>query len=70
VEVHRRPQHSPAELMQQDHFTPEELATLLEVDVNLIREAAYEGRLKAQIVDHHIISISRADALTWLNERR
>jgi hypothetical protein len=54
----------------QDHFTPEELATLLEMDVNLIREAAFNGRLKAEIVDHTIIRISRADALRWLDARR
>jgi hypothetical protein len=56
--------------MEQTSYTPEELATLLEVDVNLIREAAYNGRLKAEIVDHNIISISRADALRWLDARR
>ena len=56
--------------MMQDHFTPEELATLLEADVNLIREDAYSGLLKAQIIDHHIVSISRTDALNWLNARR
>ncbi len=70
MEVHRRPEHSPAELMMQDHFTPEELATLLETDVNLIREDVHSGLLKAQIIDHHIVSISRADALNWLNARR
>jgi hypothetical protein len=56
--------------MMQDRFTPEELATLLEMDVNLIRQAAYQGRLKATIVEHDIVSISRADALRWLDERR
>lgn len=70
MEVHNRPKRSPAELIMQDSYTPEELATLLEMDVNLIREAAYHGRLKAEIINHDIISISRADALRWLDERR
>src|SRR5262245_30366874 len=69
VEVHDRPERSPEQLLLQDSYTPEELATLLEMDVNLIREAAFNGRLKAQIVDHEIVSISRADALRWLAER-
>jgi hypothetical protein len=56
--------------MTQDQYTPEDLATLLEVDVNLIREEAFTGRLKAEIVDHNIVSISRADALRWLDARR
>jgi hypothetical protein len=55
--------------LTQDCYTPEELATLLEMDVNLIRQAAYNGRLKAFIVEHHVLSISRADALHWLEGR-
>jgi hypothetical protein len=70
VEVDDRRERSPAELMTQDQYTPEDLATLLEVDVNLIREEAFTGRLKAEIVDHNIVSISRADALRWLDARR
>jgi hypothetical protein len=69
MEVHDRPRRTPAEILTQDRYTPEELATLLEMDVNLIRQAAYNGRLKANIVDHHILTISRADALRWLDER-
>ncbi|HKG25977.1 MAG TPA: hypothetical protein VKB09_10040 [Thermomicrobiales bacterium] len=70
MEVHNRPERSQVELLRQDCYTPEELATLLEMDVNLIREDAYTGRLRAAIVDHHILSISREDALRWLDERR
>jgi hypothetical protein len=69
MEVPNRPKRSPAELLSQSSFTPEELATLLEMDVNLIRQAAYNGRLEATILDHDIVSISRAAALRWLEER-
>lgn len=69
MEVRDKPERSLVELMLQDSYTPEELATLLEMDVNLIRQAAYNGRLEARIVDHDIISISRAAALRWLEER-
>lgn len=69
MEVHNQPRRSSAELLTQDTYTPEELATLLEMDVNLIRQAAYNGRLKATIVDHNIVGISRVDALRWLDER-
>ncbi len=70
MEVHDRPERSPAELLMQDSYTPEELATLLQMDVNLIRQAAYQGRLRADIIDNDIIGIDRADALRWLDERR
>ncbi|MEA2514772.1 MAG: hypothetical protein QOF33_268 [Thermomicrobiales bacterium] len=68
MEVAHRPERSPAELLMQDCYTPEELATLVEMDVNLIRQAAFCGRLEAMIVDHHILGISRANALHWLEK--
>jgi hypothetical protein len=70
MEIEKQPDRTPEELLLQDRYTPEELATLLEMDVNLIREAAFEGRLRAEIVDHDIVSISREDALRWLSARR
>lgn len=56
-------------LIHQDHFEPDDLATLLEMDVSLIRHAAFAGELKATVVDHHIVSIRREDVLAWLAER-
>ena len=56
----------PATLLHQDHYTPEELAELLGMSVYAVRHAAREGELKAAIVDHHILSIRREDALAWL----
>ncbi len=57
------------ELLLQSEYSPEELSTLIDIDLDLIRHAAFQGRLKARIVDHDIISIQRDDALTWLKTR-
>jgi nucleotide-binding universal stress UspA family protein len=58
-----------ASLLLQDEYRPEEPARLLAMDVALVRQAALTGRLRARVVDHHVLSISRADALRWLAER-
>jgi nucleotide-binding universal stress UspA family protein len=59
-----------ADLLRQDQYRPEELAELLNMDVAVVRQAALAGQLHATIVDHHVLSIARADALRWLEERR
>lgn len=64
-----RPSRSPEELLHQDRFTPEELAAVLDMDVSFIRQEAFNGRLKAEIVEHHILSIRREDVLQWLADR-
>jgi hypothetical protein len=69
METRDRANRSTEELLRQDRYTPEELADLLEMDVNLIREAAFDHRLEAVIIDGDIVSISRAAALKWLNDR-
>lgn len=61
---------SPVErLMRQDHYTPQELADLLEMPLSLITHDAFAGKLHANIVDHDIVSIRREDVITWLNNR-
>jgi hypothetical protein len=57
------------DLLHQSEYTPAELASLLDVPLTLIEHDAYAGKLKAVIVEHDIISISRADALAWLATR-
>lgn len=57
-------------LLAQDHYTPEELAQLLETTVEYIVESVYHGRLKAVIVDHQIAAIRRSDVLEWLASGR
>lgn len=61
-----RTQHSVYELLQQERFTPEEVAELLGIGVHIIQHAAFSGELRAQIVGHDIISIRRDDVLAWL----
>jgi hypothetical protein len=66
MELRERIGRTPDELLHQDHYTPEELAVLLDMDVNAIRAAVFNHRLKAFVVDHHIMCIRRDDALRWL----
>lgn len=56
-------------LLHQPHYTPQELAELLEVSPYLIWEEACSGRLQAFIVDHRVVSLRREDVLRWLRER-
>jgi hypothetical protein len=53
------------ELLQHDVYTPEEVSRLLGIDVNVVRTAAFEGELRAHIVEHDIISMRREDVLDW-----
>ncbi len=57
------------ELLHRDHYEADELADLLDMDVKLIRHAAFTGELRATIVNHHILSIRREDVLDWLQNR-
>jgi excisionase family DNA binding protein len=59
----------PTELLHHDHYTPEELAEVLDISVRTIEQAAFSGRLKAEIVDHHVVRISRGAAIAWLEWR-
>ena len=58
------------ELLHHDHYTCEELANLLDMDLHYIQHEALTGHLKAVIVEHHIASISRAAVLDWLRDRQ
>ena len=62
----RDPNESDERLLEQDQYTVEQLAKLLDMDHQLIERAVFNGELKAQIVEHHIVSISRADVIDWL----
>jgi hypothetical protein len=57
------------DLLHHAYYRPEELSTLLNMDVNLIRHAAFAGELKARVIDHHIVSIERSDVIDWLKNR-
>lgn len=56
-------------LMLQQEYTPEELATLLDLPQTLIEHDAYTGKLKSFVVNHNVICIRREDAIAWLQDR-
>jgi excisionase family DNA binding protein len=53
-------------LLKQNVYRPEEAASLLEIDVDVIRNAAFKGTLSATIIGHDIVEIRRNDLLEWL----
>jgi hypothetical protein len=57
------------ELLHHDHYSCEELANLLELDRHYVEHEALTGHLRASIVDHHIVSISRDAVVDWLRVR-
>ncbi len=61
----RRTHPSPEDLLQQDRYTPDEAAELLEIGIDVVRHAVFTGDLRAQVVEHDIISIDRVDVLAW-----
>lgn len=58
------------ESMHREHFTPKELASLLDTSVSVIEAAAVRGELKVYWADHHIVDIRRSDVLSWLEHNR
>jgi hypothetical protein len=53
-------------LFRQEWFSCEELGDLLDLSTDQIRRAVFEGRLRATVIDGHIVEITRHDALKWL----
>ena len=56
------------DLIRHDHYTPKQLARLVGIEPTLICEAVFHGQLKATVVNHHVVSIARQDAIDWLRE--
>ena len=54
------------DLLQHDHYTPKQLARLVGIEPSLVCEAVFHGDLKATTINHHVVSIARADAIAWL----
>jgi excisionase family DNA binding protein len=67
--MERRTHASVYELLQHERYTPEEVSELLGIGLDVVRHAAFTGELRAQIVGHDIISLSRDDVLAWFAER-
>ncbi len=55
-------------LLKQKIYRPEEAASLLEIDVDVIRNAAFEGTLPATIIGHDIVEIRRNDLFMSLKQ--
>ena len=55
-------------LLKQRIYRPEEAASLLEIDVDVIRIAAFEGTLPATIIGHDIVEIRRNDLFMSLKQ--
>lgn len=60
---------SPFELLHHERYTADELARLLCTSVHTIRHAAFSGELRAQILEHHILSVRREDVVAWYMSR-
>jgi len=69
METETRHWSHASELLHKDHYTPEELAELLDLPLHIIRHAAWSGELRAFVCDHHVLSIRRGDVLEWLKQR-
>jgi excisionase family DNA binding protein len=67
--MERHTPESVYELLQRDHYTPEEVADLLGIGLDAVRHAAFTGDLRATIVEHDIIRLSRDDVVAWFAER-
>jgi excisionase family DNA binding protein len=62
----------PGELedaLHHDHYSPEELAALLGMNLHTVEQAAHSGELRATIVDHRILSIRREDVVRWFERQ-
>jgi aryl carrier-like protein len=67
--MERRTDATIDELLHHERYTPEELSRLLGIGLDAIRHAAFAGELQAEIIEHDILHIRRADVLAWLSER-
>jgi hypothetical protein len=66
----RQTQEEIVDLLHHDHYTCEELAALLDIDLHYVQHEALTGHLKATIVEHHIVSIHRDAVVDWLRARQ
>lgn len=67
--MERHTPESVYERLQRDEYTPEEVSELLGIDLNVIRHAAFNGQLPAEIVGEDIVGIRREDVARWVLER-
>lgn len=58
-----------SDLLHKDHYTPDEIAYLLGMDVNVILQAAHRHDLPAVFIGNDVATIKRSDLLRWLESR-
>lgn len=58
------------QIIMKERYTPDELAQVTGLDVDLINVEIHKGLLRARVVEHDIIDIARMDAITWLRRRQ
>jgi hypothetical protein len=63
------PREAVEDLLHRDHYTPEQIASLLGISPELIVHEVHEHRLDAYIIDHRIIDIRRDEIMRWLDTR-
>jgi hypothetical protein len=68
VDMTTRTRQTVEELLHQEHYTPQELADLLGMRVEIIYHAAFQGDLRAEKIGHDVVDIRREDALAWLQQ--
>lgn len=69
LEKHAREHESIDVILHKDHYDVDELADLLDMTPDHLRQIIHNGDLRASLIDHRIISIRREDVLAWLAAR-
>ena len=69
LEKRAREHESADVILHKDHYSVEELAELLDMSADHLRQIIHNGDLRAVLIDHRIISIRREDVLAWLIAR-
>ncbi len=57
------------ELLHQEQYTPEEVAYVFGMDIDIILQAAHRHELPAVFIGHDVATIKRSDLLHWMEQR-
>jgi len=63
-------ERSMLELLHQEQFTPQEVAYVFGMDIDIILQAAHRHDLPAIFIGHDVATIKRSDLLKWMERRR
>lgn len=71
LEIHHRKQpHDRRHVdLQQEEYTPEEVARLLGTPREVVLQAVRRGELKAERKGHSVVCITHEDVVQWLRNR-